>query len=139
SFPLDEWKRQYSNNDTPVAMKWLEEHYDPQDYSFWKVQYRYNDELTQVFMSSNLITGFHSRLEASRKYVFGSNGVYGTNNNNKIAGVYLIRGSDYKQVFDVAPDYESYEFTPLDFKADRDFIEGCWSWTNTLDGLEYAD
>ncbi|KAM0790017.1 hypothetical protein ACM66B_005346 [Microbotryomycetes sp. NB124-2] len=139
SFPLDEWKRQYSNNDTPVAMKWLEEHYDAQDYSLWRADYKYNEELTQVFMSSNLITGFHSRLEGSRKYIFGSSGVYGTNNNNKIAGVYMIRGSDYKQVFDVAPDYESYNFTPLDFKADREFIEGCWSWTNTLDGLEYAD
>lgn len=44
-------------------------------------------------MSSNLITGFHTRLEGSRKYVFGSTGVYGTNNNNKIVGVYMIRGS----------------------------------------------
>ena len=44
-------------------------------------------------MSSNLVTGFHSRLEGSRKYVFGSAGVYGTNNNNKIVGVYMIRGS----------------------------------------------
>jgi elongation factor 1-gamma len=50
SFPFDEWKRQYSNNDTPVAMKWLEEHYDEtasQEYSFWRADYKYNDELTQ--------------------------------------------------------------------------------------------
>lgn len=44
-------------------------------------------------MSSNLVTGFHSRLEGSRKYIFGSAGVYGENNNNKIVGVYMIRGS----------------------------------------------
>jgi elongation factor 1-gamma len=44
-------------------------------------------------MSSNLVTGFHSRLEGSRKYVFGSTGVYGENNNSKIVGVYMIRGS----------------------------------------------
>ncbi|SDA01512.1 BZ3500_MvSof-1268-A1-R1_Chr10-1g02740 [Microbotryum saponariae] len=139
SFPLDEWKRQYSNNDTPVAFEWLEKNFDAQEYSLWKCEFKYPDELTQVFMSSNLITGFHSRLEGSRKYVFGSTGVYGTNNNSKIVGVYLIRGSDYKGVFDVAPDYESYEFTPLDLKNDRDFILGCWAWTNTYKGLEYAD
>ena len=51
----------------------------------------------------------------------------------------MISLADYKAVFDVAPDYESYSFTPLDFKADHDFIEGCWSWTNKIDGLEYAD
>ncbi|GAA6019331.1 hypothetical protein JCM10207_001263 [Rhodosporidiobolus poonsookiae] len=139
SFPLDEWKRQYSNNDTPVAMKWLDENYNPNDYSFVRADYKYNDELTQVFMSSNLCTGLHSRLEASRKYLFGSLNVYGENNNSKIAGVYMYRGSDFASVFDVAPDWESYTFTPLDFKADREFIEGVWSWEGKIDGQAVAD
>ncbi|ORY83492.1 elongation factor 1-gamma 1 [Leucosporidium creatinivorum] len=138
SFPLDEFKRQYSNNETDVALKWLDANFDPQEYSLWKAEYKYPDELTQVFMSSNLITGFHSRLEGSRKYVFGSTGVYGENNNSKIVGVYMIRGSGCLRR---RPDYESYSFTPLDFKApaDREFVEGCWAWTNEVDGLKYAD
>jgi len=139
SFPLDEWKRQYSNNDTKDAMIWLEKHYNPQDYSIWKVVFKYPEELTQVFMSSNLITGFHNRLEGSRKFLFGSAGVYGVANNNKIQGAYMVRGADYKPVFEVAPDYESYEFSPLDLTKDREFIEGCWAWTNEMDGLKYAD
>lgn len=138
-FPFDEWKRQYSNNDFPVAMKWLEEHIDLSEYTFWKITYKYNEELTQVFMSANLIGGLHSRLEASRKYLFGSSGVYGKANASKIQGAYMIRGSDYKAVFDVAPDWESYTIEPLDFKKDIDFIKGCWNWDNTFDGLEYAD
>lgn len=44
-------------------------------------------------MSANLIGGFHSRLEGSRKYLFGSAAVYGESNNSKIAGAYLIRGA----------------------------------------------
>ncbi|GAA5899945.1 hypothetical protein JCM5296_001923, partial [Sporobolomyces johnsonii] len=92
-----------------------------------------------VFMSSNLITGFHTRLEASRKYLFGSMGVYGKANDSLITGAYMIRGNDWKGVFDVAPDYESYEFTPLDLKADRDFIMGAWSWEHEVDGKPYAD
>ncbi|KAH9807103.1 hypothetical protein DFH28DRAFT_1101474 [Melampsora americana] len=138
-FPFDEWKRQYSNSEFSVAMKWLEDNIDLSEYSFWKVSYKYNEELTQVFMSSNLIGGFHNRLEGSRKYLFGSSGVYGKANGSKIQGAYMIRGSDYKGVFDVAPDWESYEFEPLDFEKDLDFIKGCWNWDNTLDGLEYAD
>ncbi|GAA5921041.1 hypothetical protein JCM1841_005071 [Sporobolomyces salmonicolor] len=139
SFPLDEWKRQYSNNDTPVAMKWLDEHYNPNDYSIVKATFRYPEELTQVFMSSNLITGFHTRLEASRKYLFGSMGVYGKANDSLITGVYMIRGNDWKGVFDVAPDYESYEFTPLDYKTDREFIGQAWAWEGSVEGKEYAD
>lgn len=53
---LDDWKRKYSNEDTrPVALPWFWEHYKPEEYSLWKVQYKYNDELTLTFMSSNLI------------------------------------------------------------------------------------
>ncbi len=73
SLNLDDWKRFYSNNDTrPNAINWFWEHFDPEGYSIWRVDYKYNDELTKVFMSSNLIGGFFNRLERARKYAFGS-------------------------------------------------------------------
>jgi len=139
TFNLEDWKRKYSNEDTPVAMKWFEEKFKPEEYSLWKVAYKYPEELTQVFMSSNLIGGFHTRLEASRKYLFGSACVYGTNNNSRIQGIYLCRGQDWKPVFDVAPDFESYEFTPLDFAKDKELIGANWAWEDEMDGLEVAD
>ena len=53
---LDDWKRKYSNEDTrKVALPWFWEHYKPEEYSLWRVDYKYNDELTMTFMSSNLI------------------------------------------------------------------------------------
>lgn len=53
---LDDWKRKYSNEDTrSVALPWFWENYKPAEYSLWKVDYKYNEELTQVFMTSNLI------------------------------------------------------------------------------------
>ncbi len=56
---LDDWKRKYSNEDTrSVALPWFWEHYKPEEYSLWKVDYKYNDELTLTFMSSNLIGKF---------------------------------------------------------------------------------
>lgn len=42
-FPLDEWKRKYSNSRFPDAMKWLEENIDLTEYSFWKVTYKVLD------------------------------------------------------------------------------------------------
>ncbi|KAL1898397.1 elongation factor EF-1 gamma subunit [Ceratocystis pirilliformis] len=142
SYPIDEWKRFYSNNETPDAMKYFWETIPFEEYSIWKVQYKYNDELTLTFMSNNLIGGFNNRLEGSRKYLFGSASVYGENNNSVIQGAFVIRGDKFEPVFDVAPDYESYEFTKLDPKneADREFVDAQWSWDRpaTVDGKEYA-
>ncbi|KAL5594783.1 hypothetical protein BROUX41_001697 [Berkeleyomyces rouxiae] len=141
SYPLDEWKRFYSNNETPDAMKYFWDNVPFEEYSVWKVQYKYNDELTLTFMSSNLIGGFNARLEGSRKYLFGCASVFGENNNSVIQGAFVIRGDKFEPVFDVAPDYESYEFTKLDPKneADREFVDSQWSWDRptTVDGKEY--
>lgn len=53
---LDEWKKVYSNEDTrSKALPWFWENVKPEEYSLWRVDYKYNDELTQVFMSCNLI------------------------------------------------------------------------------------
>ncbi|GAA5883956.1 hypothetical protein JCM16303_004724 [Sporobolomyces ruberrimus] len=136
---MDEVKRQYSNNETKDFMKWFAENYNSNEYSLWRADFAYPDELTQVFMSSNLITGFHTRLEASRKFLFGNMGVYGTANNSTITGVYMLRGQNHEDVFNVAPDWESYKFSPLDFKADAKFIEENWSWEGSIDGKEFAD
>jgi elongation factor 1-gamma len=141
TLPLDEWKRQYSNNDTPIALKWFWENYNPEEYSLWKVDYKYNDELTQVFMTSNLIGGFFARLEASRKYIFGCASVYGVANDSIIQGAFVIRGQEALPAFDVAPDYESYEFTKLDHTKpeDKEFVNEQWTWEKpiTVGGKEY--
>lgn len=70
AFPLDEWKRTYSNLEFSKAMDWLSSNINESEYTFWRVTYKvrwrsssptpspdipmpaqYNDELTQVFMS----------------------------------------------------------------------------------------
>ncbi|CAO3589339.1 unnamed protein product [Absidia cylindrospora] len=130
-FIMDEWKRMYSNNDPDVAMKWFWEHHDPVGYSLWKVDYKYNDELTLVFMSNNLIGGFFARLEMARKYAFGSLVVCGENNNNTISGYFLIRGQEVPfEVYDAA-DYGSYYFTkiePSQYEEKKDEIYKYMAW-----------
>ncbi|KAI1005304.1 Elongation factor 1-gamma 2 [Podosphaera aphanis] len=138
---LDEWKRQYSNSETPDALKWFWENFKADEYSLWKIDYKYNNELTQVFMSSNLIGGFFARLEASRKFIFGAASVYGVKDDSVIQGAFLIRGQDAQPAFDVAPDFESYEFTKLDpsSESDKQFVDDQWTWEKpiTVDGKEY--
>jgi hypothetical protein len=115
--------------------------FDKAGFSIWRVDFKYNDELTQVFMSSNQIGGFFNRLEASRKYLFGSVGVLGTANNSVISGVFIARGPDINPVVEVAPDYESYDYKKLDIDNadDKKFLEGALAWDLEIDGKKWAD
>lgn len=134
---LDEWKRVYSNEDTrEKAIPWFWKNmYDPAEWSLWKVDYKYNDELTMTFMSNNLVGGFFNRLSASLKYMFGCLVVYGENNNNGITGFFLVRGQEIEPAVDVAPDYESYAFEKLDgsSEATRKFVDNMLAWDEPVD------
>lgn len=135
NFNLDEWKRFYSNEETrETALPWFWEHYDPSEWSLWRVDYKYNDELTLTFMSNNLLGGFFNRLSASTKYLFGSGVVYGENNNNGIVGVFLVRGQEHEPAFNVAPDWESYSFAKLDPSKpeDKTFVDDVFAWDKPL-------
>jgi hypothetical protein len=81
------------------------------------------------------------RLEASRKYLFGSLGVLGTNNNSLIEGVLLARGTDIKPVVDVAPDFESYNYERLDLEIaeHKSYFEAALAWDLEVDGKKWAD
>ncbi|KAA8572877.1 hypothetical protein EYC84_003442 [Monilinia fructicola] len=103
TIPLDEWKRQYSNQETPDASSGSGRTTTQRSSSLWAVDYKYNDELTQTFMTSNLIGGFFARLEASRKYIFGCASVYGTANDSIIKGAFVIRGQEASSSFRCRP------------------------------------
>ncbi|WRT63280.1 uncharacterized protein IL334_000183 [Kwoniella shivajii] len=145
AFNLEEWKRQYSNLDTRGAngsLEWFYEKFDREGFSIWRVDFKYNEELTQVFMSSNQVGGFFNRLEASRKYLFGSVGVLGKANDSIISGAVVLRGQDIEPVINVAPDWESYSYKKLDVfnnEDDKKFFEGSMAWDLIVDGKEWAD
>ncbi|KAH9929421.1 elongation factor 1-gamma [Fomitopsis serialis] len=144
TFNLEDWKRAYSNKETRGAggaIEWFYENYDPAGFSVWRVDFKYNNELTQTFMSSNQIGGFFNRLEASRKYLFGSVGVLGQANDSVISGVLIGRGPDIKPVVDVAPDWESYEYKKLDISnaEDKAFFEAALAWDLEIDGKKWVD
>jgi elongation factor 1-gamma len=55
---MDEFKRTYSNQDTAtVALPYFWKHFEKDNYSLWFCEYKYANELTLTFMSSNLIGG----------------------------------------------------------------------------------
>ncbi|KAF9262094.1 elongation factor 1-gamma [Marasmius fiardii PR-910] len=144
TFNLEDWKRAYSNKDTrgpDGALEWFYQNFDKEGFSIWRVDFKYNEELTLTFKSSNQITGFFNRLEASRKYLFGSVGVLGKNNDSIITGVLIGRGKDIKAVVDCAPDWESYDYKPVDLSdpAQKEFFEAALAWDLKVGDKEWAD
>lgn len=137
-FNFENWKRFYSNNPTrPTAMNYFWEHYEPENYSSWRVSYKYSDELKMIFMTCNLITGLYNRMDHIRKNAFGVLSVFGESNNNQIEGVFVFKGTDIPPEMIDVPDYESYTFTRLDFskQADKDIFEDFLADEGKFEGI----
>lgn len=142
TFNMDEFKRTYSNNDTlTVALPYFWKHFEKEFYSLWYCEYKYSDELQQVFMSSNLIGGMFQRIEKLRKNAFASMCVFGENNSNTIAGVWFWKGQEL--AFPLCPDwttdYESYEWRKLnpDDENDKKLVNNFFLWEGEVNGKKF--
>jgi len=135
TFNLDDFKRFYSNNDVDKSVPYFWEKFDPENYSIWFGEYKYNKELTKVFMSCNLIAGMYQRLDKMRKNAFASCCLFGEDNNSTISGLWVWRGQDL--AFSLSPDwqvdYETYEWKKLDPAAPetKKMIQDYLSWEGT--------
>jgi elongation factor 1-gamma len=140
SFILDEWKRMYSNNDTrTVAAPWFWEHLDKEGYSLWWCDYKYNDELSKTFMTSNLIGGFFQRLEKLHKYAFGSMIIFGEEPKLSVAGVWLFRGLEIPEDMKACDDAEHYNWKRVDINnpAEKKLVEDYFAWDGELGGKKF--
>jgi len=135
NFDFDDFKRFYSNNDEEKSIPYFWEKLDKENYSIWRCDYKYNDELTMVFMSCNLIGGMFQRLEKLRKNAFASVCLFGENNNSTISGIWVWRGHDL--AFELSPDwqidYTSYDWKKLDTNSDetKKLVEQYFKWEGT--------
>lgn len=113
---MDEFKRTYSNKSIAESQQYFWEKLDKENYSIWRCEYLYPDELRLLFMSANLVSGLFQRLDRMRKHAFGVVGIFGENNNSTISGVWIWRGHElaFDLHEDLQVDYESYKWTKVD-------------------------
>lgn len=50
TFDLDDFKRFYSNEDETKSIPYFWQKFDPNHYSIWLGEYKYNNELTKVIL-----------------------------------------------------------------------------------------
>lgn len=121
---LDEWKRLYSNTKTnfrEVAIKGFWDMYDPEGYSLWFCDYKYNEENTVSFVTMNKVSGFLQRMDLARKYAFGKMLVIGSEPPFKVKGLWLFRGQDIPQfVLDECYDMELYEWRKVNINDESE-------------------
>jgi len=120
---LDDWKRLYSNTKTnfrEVAIKGFWDMYDPEGYSLWFCDYKYNDENTVSFVTLNKVGGFLQRMDLARKYAFGKMLIIGANSPYKVKGLWLFRGPEIPEfVMQECYDMELYEWTKVDISDEN--------------------
>eukprot|EP00092_Neocalanus_flemingeri_P029292 GFUD01031804.1.p1 GENE.GFUD01031804.1~~GFUD01031804.1.p1 ORF type:complete len:1403 (+),score=482.68 GFUD01031804.1:67-4275(+) len=132
TFDLEDWKRFYSNNDEDKSCEYFWSKFDPSCYSIWRGDYRYNSELSMVFMSCNLMGGMFQRLEKLKKNAFASAMLFGENNNSTISAIWVFKGTEL--AFDLNEDwqvdYSSYEWKKLDPSTTetKAVVEQYWKW-----------
>jgi len=144
TFNMDEFKRVYSNEDTEkVALPYFWKNFEENTefYSIWYCEYNYPEDLSKVFMTSNLIGGMFQRIEKLRKNSFCNMGVYGVDGKNTIAGVWFWKGQDlvFPLCSDWTIDYESYTWRKMDPKNedDRKLLNECWQWIGEVKGGKF--
>jgi elongation factor 1-gamma len=142
SFNMDEFKRVYSNEDTAEkAIPYFWKNFDNDNLSIWFCEYKYPEDLTQVFMTCNLVAGMFQRLEKLRKNAFASMCVFGENNSNTIAGIWFWRGHGlaFELQSDWKVDYESYSWKRLsiDDEKTKQLVNQYFLWEGEHNGKKF--
>lgn len=142
SLNMDEFKRVYSNEDTAEkAIPYFWKNFDKENLSIWFCEYKFPQDLKQVFMTCNLVSGFYQRLEKLRKNAFASMCVFGENNDNTIAGIWFWRGQGlaFELASDWKVDYESYTWKKLspDDESTKKLVNQYFLWEGEHNGKKF--
>ncbi|KAL0487251.1 elongation factor 1-gamma [Acrasis kona] len=146
-FNLDAFKRHYSNDETVDAIKWLWEHFDATEYSFYDAVFQDNADLkgNAVFMSCNLIGGFFRPLENLHKSAFASAVVLGETSDQEIHMLWLFKGTELPKDITTQdlgiPMAERFTFTKLDVsnEENKKLINDYLLWSDPIKGKKFQD
>ena len=137
---LEVFKRAFLNNkDKEDAMNKFWEIYDPEGYSLWWVEYQnLPTECKILFRTSNSKGMFLQKCDAVRRYAFAVHGVYGVEDDYKIRGCWMFRGTEIPQEMKDNDLYEYLTFRKLDINKpeDKQLVHDYWTKLNETDEVE---
>ena len=137
---LETFKRAFLNNkDKADAMNKFWEIYDPEGYSLWWMEYQNLPEEGKVlFRCSNSKGMFLQKLDTFRKYAFAVHGVYGTEGDYKIRGVWMWRGKEIPNEMKEHDNFPYMTIRQLDIskEEDKQLVNDYWTKVNETDEVE---
>lgn len=143
SFDLDEWKKTITNTkDRFSVMPNFWEKLDKAGWSAWFIDYeKAEGEGEKLVQFENLLDGFVQRMEAIRRFSFGTMGIYGNVPTLELRGCLLLRGQEILQGLLDHPQFEYCKKQKVDWESetDRKRLEEYWCNVNEnqkVDGLE---
>ena len=100
AFDLDGFKKEFMNTKEKAAvLEKFWKNFDAKGYSLWFVHYeKAGDQGKVFFKTNNLKNLFLQKLDKLRKYSFSVYGVYGTEPDLEVEGVWFWRGTDIPEI-----------------------------------------
>ena len=137
---LETFKRAFLNNkDKEDAMNKFWELYDPEGYSLWWMEYQNLPQEGKVlFRTSNAKGMFLQKLDSFRKYAFAVHGVYGSEGDYKIRGVWMWRGTDIPNEMKEHDNFPYMTVRKLDINKpeDKQMVHDYWTKVNETDQVD---
>ena len=137
---LEKFKREFLNNkDKKDAMQKFWEQYDPKGYSIWWMEYqKLPSEGKVLFRTSNSKSFFLQKLDSFRKYCFAVHGVYGSEGDYEVRGVWMWRGTEIPAEIKEHDNFEYMTIKKLDPSKpeDKQLVEDYWTKLNETDEVE---
>lgn len=121
--PMDDWKKKVSNEkDDEEKFKWIKENFEPEAYSFWKLDYdKLDTELKVELVSRNQVIGFFNRCESFRNHVYCVQVLMGEEENYNIRGVWFWKGPEKLPNLEENTSAEYFHYRKLDINSEEDW------------------
>jgi len=107
--------------------------FDEKGYCFYTIKYQYDDDNKEFWKTQNQVGMYVQRLDAARKYTFGTMMILGETEESapwNVWGCFMYRGVTAAQEHLDVPDSEYYTFEKLDVSTDagkalvKEFFQG---------------
>jgi len=140
SFNIEKWKTVYANTSPtrPEALNYLWQNFDTQGNCIYFFTYKFTEECTIDWKTSNLFLGFLHRLDVVKhlaRYSLCSCVILKKDKFFYIYGVWLFRGSEIPIEFTKVDDFNYYDWRKVDVnnESDRQFAGDIWAWSSEND------
>jgi elongation factor 1-gamma len=133
---INDWKTKYANTKPtrPEATNWFWEHYDPNGYCLYTFHYKFFNECTVRFKTSNLFGGFLQRsdgIKGMARATCASMVILSEGGLFHIYGVWLFKGTEMPAAWvQNTDDINYYDWERVDHNnaEHRALVDDYWSW-----------